>query len=67
MALTFNEDLDYTLDSDSASVWITVDAVSVQIKRQDEGVSVYLYPTGHEDEDAIGETYALYNEGEEAN
>ena len=66
MALTLNEDLDYSLDSDSESVWITVDTVSVYIKRQDEGVSVYLYPTGHEDEDSIGETYALYDEGEEA-
>ena len=66
MALTMDDDQDYTLDSDSESVWITVDTVSVYIKRQDEGVSVYLYPRGHEGEDAIGETYALYDEGEEA-
>jgi hypothetical protein len=64
MALTLNDDLDYTLDSDSESVWITVDTVSIYIKRQDEGVSVYLYPRGHEDEDSIGETYAFYNEGQ---
>ena len=63
MALTMDDDLDYTLDSDSASVWITVDTVSVCIRRQDEGVSVYLYPTGREDEDCISETYAPYDEG----
>jgi len=62
MALTLDEDLDYTLDSDSESVWITVDTVSVYIRRQDEGVSVYLYPIGREDEDSIGETYATYAE-----
>jgi hypothetical protein len=62
MALTMDDDQDYTLDSDSESVWITVGTVSVYIRRQDEGVSVHLYPRGHEDEDAIGATYGAYDE-----
>ena len=65
MALTMNDDLDYTLDSDSETVWMTVDTVSIKIRRQDEGVSVHLYPLGREDEDAIGETFARYDECQE--
>ena len=65
MALTLNDGRDYTLDGNS--VWITVDTVSVYIRRQEEGVSVCLYPTGREDEDAIGETYVAYDECREDN
>ncbi len=42
---------DYTLRDEHASVWITVDTISVYIRRTDEGVTVKLYPKGNEDDD----------------
>ena len=56
-------DEDYTLDTD-ATVWITVGGISVKIQRQDDGVSVGLYPTGSEDVGPIREAYATYDEAE---
>ncbi len=42
---------DYTLRDEHPSVWITVDTISVYIRRTDEGVTVKLYPKGNEDDD----------------
>lgn len=44
--------------------WITVDSISVLIKKQDEGVSVYLYPLDGEQEESLAETWLTYAEAE---
>lgn len=68
--MSFTRDIDgdgtdYTLHD--GSVWITVEdggeALSVNVVKQDEGVSVYIYPRHHEDEDCIAETWATFSEG----
>ena len=55
---------EYTLKAGEESVWITVNNISVHIKRGDEGVSVCLYPVDKEDSEALVETYATYAEAE---
>lgn len=65
--LIHEEENDYVFDPKAAcrGVWITVDSLSVYIKRDDEGVGVAIYRLHHEAEDAIAETWACYNEGKE--
>ena len=53
---------DYILNDDFSSVWITVNSVSVHLKRTDEGVVVDLYKKGEEHEDSVASTYAFFNE-----
>ena len=56
---------DYTLHPDATSCWITVNNISVYLKRTDEGVVVDLYPKGREfGGELIASTWALDNEGE---
>jgi hypothetical protein len=47
--------IDYVLPEDQQSVWITVGNISVYIKRNDEGVSVDLYPL----DDAIAAVFLV--------
>jgi len=54
---------DYILTGESA--WVTVGAISVYIKKTDEGVVVDLYPTGDEMNDSIASTYAFFDEAKE--
>lgn len=54
---------DYVLNADANSVWIEIGSLSVYIKRDDEGVSVDIYPTGDEMNNAIVSTWAEYSEG----
>ena len=57
---------DYTMLGEPGcgnAVWITVGTISVHLKKGEEGVSVTLYPLGHEAEDSITETWATYEEG----
>lgn len=56
---------DFVMPPNADSIWITVENISVNIRRQDEGVGVTLYPKGHEDEDCLGDTWALYQEAED--
>jgi hypothetical protein len=55
--------VDYTLDPDAISCWITVDNISVYIVRTDEGVVVDLFPKGGEADECIASTYAFRAEG----
>lgn len=64
-ALKRISDTDYELKEDQNSVWITVDNISVYIRRTDEGVSVGLYPKGREMDDEICGTWCLFTEAEE--
>lgn len=45
-----------------SSVYITVENISVYVKRDDEGVSVDLFPLGREMEESLAGTWATYDE-----
>jgi hypothetical protein len=51
---------DYILKADEHSVWIAVGEISVYIKREDEGVTVDLYPLAAEMEESLAACWALY-------
>ena len=51
---------DYTLNPDFESVWITVNNISVWVKRKPEGVEVDLLPLSHELREPIAVAYASY-------
>ncbi len=54
---------EYTLvASKQSSVWVTVENISVYIKKDDEGVAVDLFPTGQEDGESLAGTWALYQD-----
>jgi hypothetical protein len=57
-------DADYELPANQDSVWISVDNISVYVKRTDEGVVVDLFPKGKEMDGAIAGTYAFRAEAE---
>ncbi len=59
------EENDYILEEGAPSCWISVDNISVYVRRTDEGVAVDLYPIGLEMEDALVGTWALFSEAEE--
>lgn len=56
---------DFILEEDATSCWITIDNISVYVRRTDEGVAVDLYPLGQEMEDALVGTWALFSEAQE--
>ena len=60
-------DPDYELSEDFKSCWITVNNISVYVRRTDEGVAVDLYPLQGEDQEAIGGTWATFAEASENN
>lgn len=62
-ALTHEEGCDYILNEDNC--WIAVENLSVQLRKQDEGLSIYVYPLHREYEDSITETWVLWTEGAE--
>jgi hypothetical protein len=58
------EGWDYILHPEVECVWITVNNISVYVRRTDEGVAVSLYPKGRECDDEICGTWCLYSEAE---
>jgi len=62
-ALRKESNEDYVLVDESC--WITVENLSVMLKKCDDGLSIYVYALDHEDEDCITETWVLWNEGKE--
>lgn len=58
---------DFFLRADVTSVWITVDNISVYVRRSTSGeaVAVDLYPVGMEMDDPICGTWATFQEAEE--
>ena len=60
-------DTDYELNKDFKSCWITVDNISVYVRRTDEGVAVDLYPVQGETQESIGGTWATFAEASEDN
>ena len=65
-SLRHDEENDYTLFDDEISCWITVDNISVYVRRTDEGVVVDLFPKGLEMESQLTSTYAFFSEAQEA-
>lgn len=55
---------DYELPANQDSVWITVNNISVYIRRTDEGVVVDLYPAQREMDECLTSTYAFFAEAE---
>lgn len=55
---------DYTLTPGHESVWISVNNISVLIKRTGEGVIVDLWPKGKEHE-VLGTTAVMFTEAQE--
>lgn len=55
---------DWEMHPNADSVWITIDTISVYVRRTDEGVAVSLYPKGREMDDELAGTWALFTEGE---
>lgn len=58
---------DFILKEEANSVWITVDSISVYVRRSTSGkaVAVDLYPVGMEMDDPICGTWATFQEAEE--
>lgn len=57
--------VDYVLAPGHNLAWITVGNISVNIRRQDEGVAVDLYLLGAENQASFASTYAFFMESEE--
>lgn len=56
---------DFILKEEAQSVWITIDNLSLYVRRTDEGVAVDIYPKGMEMEDSIVGTWCLRSEAQE--
>jgi hypothetical protein len=55
-----NKDGDFTLVGQSA--WITAGEISVHIRRDEQGVSVSLYPAGSEDQDELARCHVEFDD-----
>lgn len=51
--LVFNNDVDYTLTEGNNRVWITINSLSVLIRRTSNTVEVDVFKRGEEDRDPI--------------
>jgi len=51
----------YLLNPRHSSVWITIDNISVYLRRQDWGVCIDLYPIGQEDKDSLASTWLTFD------
>jgi len=60
-------DIDYELNQEYQSCWITVNNISVYVLRTSDGVSVDLLPLGKEDKPPIASTYATFADASENN
>jgi hypothetical protein len=58
------EDRDYIMSVGCDSVWITVGNISVHVRKQDEGVTIDLYPLGKESSNYFTSTYMTFQEAE---
>lgn len=62
MARTLEEATDYLLPETFDSVWITVNNVSIYIKREAHGVAVDLYPLNDENSDSLSGCYITFED-----
>lgn len=57
---------EYTMRPEFRHIWVTIDNLSLYIVRNDEGVSVDIYPKNDEASDSLGGTWVLFSEADEA-
>src|SRR5690606_26788229 len=57
-----SNEYDFMADRGEA-VWITVENLSVYVKREDEGVVADIFIAGKEDEESLAGSWATYAEG----
>ena len=57
-----DSETDYLLNPEHDSVWITIDNISVYLRRHDWGVCVDLYPTEQKVADSFGSTWLSFDE-----
>lgn len=53
---------EYALRASQPAVWVEVDNISVYIRRNDEGVSVDLYPSSRREEESVAGTSMFFHE-----
>lgn len=63
--LQYRGDADYVLRKGHDVLWVTVDNLSVYLRRTDEGVAVDIYPLDGEMDDSLAGCWALFSENEE--
>ena len=61
-ALSLVSETEYSLKPTQNTVWITVDNISIYLRRHDDNVSVDFYPLGREDSDSLAGTYLSFDE-----
>jgi len=64
-ALSLDKDssgIEYLLNPRHSSVWITIDNISVYLRRHDWGVCIDLYPIEQEDADSLASTWLTFDE-----
>lgn len=64
MAIELQEVADYIIPEGLNSVWITINNVSVYIKRESEGVSVDLFPLNDEMSDSLAGCWITFTQAE---
>ncbi len=64
LALKPASSIEYTLDPKASAVWVEVQNISVHIRRNDEGVSVDLFPVGREDAESLVGTWLTFDEAQ---
>jgi hypothetical protein len=69
MPLVYDVATDYTLKPEHTSCWITVDNLSVYVKRTAEGATVSIYPVGREadDEQCLASAVSFFADGGKEN
>ncbi len=53
---------EYLVNPGHSSVWITIDNISVYLRRHDWGVCIDLYPIKQEDTDSLASTWLTFDE-----
>lgn len=61
-ALEQTDETDYRLVEEASSCWVQIDRLSVYIRRNDEGVSVDIYPAGSGADEAIASACAFFSD-----
>ena len=56
-----DEPSDYILNGEAC--WITVDSLSIWVRRMGDGVAIDVCPHGHEGDQTIASAYACFSDG----
>jgi len=64
-ALEAESEVDYRLNNDYSSFWVTIENISIHVFKTDEGVVADLYPAGYENDEAAAGTWLTFAEAAE--